>query len=364
MPAQATEHRRHTGTARNGSPHRGRREAEMRSWNNRVGRWFRGFARRSPLAPGGSARIGARHIYILPTGTGVLFGIVLALMLLGSLNYQNNLALLFTFLLGSVAIVGMHHTWFNLLDLEVSARGGSPVYAGREATFSLRLRDDRGRARPDLRVRVGNRTSRPVHLKREGEESVDVSVPSERRGSLALETVLVESRYPLGLFRAWCYPETDARVTVYPRPARQSPAPPLIAVQGRSPHGDLGEGADDFVGPRDYRTGDPLRRLDWKALARERGLVVKQFGGDRAARVWIDWERLADSGTEERIRKLCRQILDAADKGLNYGLRLPGSEIPLGHGEMHRHRCLEALAFFGHEAGGGPAEAADSRKAG
>jgi uncharacterized protein (DUF58 family) len=295
------------------------------------------------------ARIGRRYVYILPTGFGVLLGVVLALMLLGSLNYQNNLALLFTFLMGSVALIGMHHTWFNLLGLQVSARGGSPVFAGQEATFGVTLSSGRRRARPDLAVRIAAERSSPVTVEPGASATVAVRLPTRERGLTGLEEVSVETRHPLGLFRAWCRARTDARVLVYPRPATRSPAPAPVPAHRPSDQGDLGVGADEFVGPRDYRPGDSPRRLDWKALARERGLVVKQFGGDRAARVWVDWERLPPADTETRIGLLCRQVLDAAESGLDFGLRLPGRTIPVGHGDVHQHRCLEALATFGHE---------------
>jgi uncharacterized protein (DUF58 family) len=109
--------------------------------------------------------------------------------------------------------------------------------------------------------------------------------------------------------------------------------------------GDQGTGADDFVGPRPYRPGDSPRQLDWKALARERGLVVKQFGGDHAARVWLDWHQHG-GGVEERLSRLARQVIQAHEQGLSFGLRLPGRLIEHGRGDAHKHRCLEALALF------------------
>ncbi|MCG6863220.1 MAG: DUF58 domain-containing protein [Chromatiaceae bacterium] len=311
-----------------------------------VQRWFSGLARRSPVDSGGVARIQRRHIYILPTGMGVLLGVVLMLMLLGSLNYQNNLGLLLTFLLVSVAIVAMFHTWLNLLDLRIAAQGGSPVFAGQDATFSFLIEEDRMRPRGDLVIRVGKQATKPMHLDRAGSRSIRIALPTINRGRIAPEGVRVETRYPLGLFRAWSYPQTNARVTVYPRPAARSPAFLQLPTVKPNDQGDLGMGADDFVGPRDYRPGDSLRRLDWKALARERGLVVKQFGGDRAAQVWIDWDQLPALDTETRLSLLCRQVLNATKQGLSYGLRLPRSSVPAGRGEIHKHLCLKVLSGF------------------
>ncbi len=311
--------------------------------------WFSKLARRAPCDAHGEARIGRRQIYILPTRAGFLLATVLLLMLVGSLNYQNNLGLLFTVLIGSVALVGMHHTWFNLLGLTVTTRGGAPVFAGQDASFAVSLRNEAKRPRADLHVQDTGDREPALELDAGEHRTVSVRRPTMRRGFLELGAVGVETRYPLGLFRAWSYASTLSRVAVYPRPAPRGPAPPLVPAYRPSSVGDLGVGADEFIGPREYRRGDSPRRVDWKALARERGLVVKQFGGDRVTQVWLDWIQLPAGDTEVRLSLLCRQVLDAADNGLSFGLRLPDRTIPIGHGDAHKHRCLEALAAFGHE---------------
>jgi uncharacterized protein (DUF58 family) len=40
-------------------------------------------------------------------------------------------------------------------------------------------------------------------------------------------------------------------------------------------------------------------------------------------------------------------MLDADAQSIQYGLRLPGIELPPQHGAMHRSECLRALALFG-----------------
>jgi len=301
--------------------------------------------RTAPLGADGAAVILGRYIYILPTGMGALLAAVLLLMLLGSLNYQNNLGLFLTFLMGAVALVAMHHTWFNLLRLQVEARGGPPVFAGEEASFTLTLADSGMRGRFDLHAEGGDGQAA---FPRGGSTQLSLRFGTGRRGWCHLKRVRLETRYPLGLFRAWALAQVRAQVLVYPCPTALGPEPALLPALGDSNVGDLGVGADDFVGPRAYRPGDSPRHLDWKALARERGLIVKQFGGDQSAQVWLDMAALPAVELEMRLALLCRQVLDAAEAGLSYGLRLPGQSIPLGRGDAHRHRCLEALALFDH----------------
>ena len=52
-----------------------------------------------------------RRIFILPTRQGFLFAIVLGIMLIGSINYNNSLGYLLTFLLASVSVVSILYTY-------------------------------------------------------------------------------------------------------------------------------------------------------------------------------------------------------------------------------------------------------------
>ena len=53
---------------------------------------------------------------------------------------------------------------------------------------------------------------------------------------------------------------------------------------------------------------------------------------------------------EERLSILTRWIVNSDRTLEDFGLRLPGQEIPPAHGEAQRQRCLEALALFGEGA--------------
>jgi uncharacterized protein (DUF58 family) len=104
-------------------------------------------------------------------------------------------------------------------------------------------------------------------------------------------------------------------------------------------------GDDDFSGLRGYQHGDSPRRVDWKASAKEQGLLTKQFQGAENASLWLDWNLLPGRDAEQKISVLTRWALDAQVSGQPYGLRLPGREITPGYGEQHDHLCLEALAL-------------------
>jgi uncharacterized protein (DUF58 family) len=290
----------------------------------------------------GIATIGARAIYILPTGFGFAYSVLLFITLLGALNYQNNLGLLFTFLMASMALVSMHHTWFNLLGLQINIRGGAPVFNGQRAQFTLIVTDTQQRHRYGLKIRDSEQCqSIPFGAR----ATFHLTRPTQQRGWLTVGEIIIETRYPLGLFRAWSILNSPCQVLVYPTPADQAKLPYCTDTPDHQGYGGQGVGAEDYVGPRHYQPGDSLRRVDWKALARQRGLIVKQFGGDRALRLWLDWSLFSNIESERRLSLLCRQVIEATAQDLTYGLRLPGQVIKQNHGDVHKHACLAALAL-------------------
>ncbi len=291
-----------------------------------------------------------RHIYILPTRFGYLYALVVFVTLLGSLNYQNNLGLLFSFVMVATGLVSMLFAWLNLLGLRVQCRGGAAIFAGDLARFQVTFRDIGGRERFDLCVRTGDEENPPIGLHQDDQQTLTLALPTQRRGMFHLDEVHLETTYPAGLFRAWCYLSSDAQVLVYPRPASQAPDP-LPAADGQSrASGEGGDGSNDYVGPRGYRPGDSPRHLDWKAMARERGLIVKQFSGEQSVRIWLDWRAVPADNIEARLSLLTRQVLDAFQGRLIYGLRLPGTEVAPGEGRGHTHQCLAALAHFSRKS--------------
>jgi uncharacterized protein (DUF58 family) len=302
--------------------------------------------RRAPVGVDGLARIGARQVYILPTRFGLVYATTVFVMLMGSLNYQNNLGLLFAFFLAAVGLVAMHHCWYNLLGLAVTVRPGPACFAGGVAGFEVTLRNERRTPRYDLRLGDTQEGIIAIWLGGGDQKTLTLSRGAHRRGLLHLGSIEVATRHPMHLFRAWSYADTTACALVYPRPALQAPPPAYSAGTARRPARGGTEGTDDYVGSRAWRTGDSPRHLDWKVLARERGLFVKQFGGDAGLDVWIDWNLLDTADPEGRISLMTRQVLDVAESGMRFGLRLPARAIALGRGQAHLHECLTALALF------------------
>ncbi len=309
---------------------------------------LRAWIRRRQGPDRGPVTLRRGRIYILPTGLGVAFGLMLLAMLLGSLNYANNLGLGLSFLLAALAIVSMQACHRNLEALVAREAGVEPPFAGDDAVFRIRLANPSRVARVDLEA--GGDAGEIVCVDAGGETTLGLRVATARRGRIALDRIEIATRFPYGLFRAWAVIHPGLSCLVYPRPARD--APPPLPAPGDAGGGSLRRGQDDFAGLKDYHPGDPPRHIAWKAYARTNELMVKEFSGAAEPVPIFDFDAAPGADLETRLSVIARWIVDAAARGETFGLRLPGLEIPPRPGEAQRQRCLAAIAEFQAPADG------------
>lgn len=295
---------------------------------------------------GETVSLGSRNVYMLPTRNGFIFSLLLFVLLLAAINYENGLIYALTFWLAAVGVASMLHTHRNLLGLKIVAGPVLPVFAGNRAMFSVCLIN--GLNIPRLGITVAHEKKEIGRVDIEASDRMCLPLPVEthRRGYLDMPPVVLSTQFPVGLLFTWSRQvKLNHRCIVYPQPG---PYQPIIGGIDRESRRDTGQkgGGDDFVGLREYQHGDSPRHVDWKAAARGLGLHTKRFGGDSRSTVWLDWEALDGLDVETRLSQLCRWVLEAEKEGMIYGLRLPGSDINPAAGETHRRACLESLALF------------------
>ncbi|MGX2042175.1 DUF58 domain-containing protein [Methylocaldum sp. MU1018] len=302
-------------------------------------RFFRG-----EKATAGPIALSHRRIFILPSRSGFALALLLLVQWLTAINYGNNLAFILTFLLAAAAMSSMLYSYRNLSGLSIGVGKTSPVFAGDQACFELRLSNPA--ALPRYAIDLKLKGAEPVRLDIPAERSVPaiLRVRAERRGWLELDTVTISTAFPLGIFYAWSPINLKHRVLVYPRPARERLPFPLSAGERAAARPQ--DSSDEFQGLRVYRPGDPFKHIHWKSLAKGRGPLVKQYAGGEAEVLHLNWTETKGRSAEECLSRLCRWVLDAEQAGMRYSLGLPGTAIAPGRGASHCRKCLEALALF------------------
>lgn len=315
--------------------------------------WTRFFLNRIPARF--PAPLHRNRIYILPTRAGLVLGAVLLAMLAGSLNYNNNLGFLLTFLLSGMVLLSLFYTQRNLTGLVVESVITEPVFAEEPVPLSVQVYGA-GKPRRQIRLRKGDSISSPAHIKGENRAILTLFLPPAKRGRLTPGILRLESDIPFGLFSASSPIRSAAEILIYPVPLSTKPdtAHPKPGAEDPMGNGAAASvsGATDFAGLRPYQPGDPPGRISWKSLSRGAGLFTKEFHAFAPPILWFSYGDFNETDPEKRLSRLCDLILQAHRQHTPYGLLLPAITISPDNTPEHRAACLAALARFDtHQAG-------------
>jgi uncharacterized protein (DUF58 family) len=322
----------------------------LSSWTRRAAsRWLFQPGEREP----GEVYLHRRRVFILPTKAGLGFAGLLLVLLIGATNYNLGLGFGLTFLLASCGLVDMVLTSRNLAKLHLRALRTPNVFAGAEASFEVELLNrgtfDRYAIGVDFMAADGPRYLADVAAG--ASSALVLTTVTEARGWLAAPRVRLVTRFPLGLFRAWGYWQPDVRVLVYPFPEIDAPPLPMGGQARADGHGSAGH--DDFAGIRNYQSGDSMRSLAWRQIARldlEDGgqLVTKHFEGGAIDELVLDFNAMPPMmNLELRLSRMTRWVLEAEQRALPYAFRIGAHDFAAGIGAAHREACLSALALHG-----------------
>ena len=301
----------------------------------------------SPVSPSAKINKARSKQRLRLTNASLYFALVMVFILLGAVNYQSNAAYLVFAVVVSTAVVSVLHAWRNVRGITITPGRTFAVFAGESLRAQVTLIGSRRDSwaliidAPDVAEDDGVPLE---HLPAGAAVSMELVLPSRRRGVHTLDRVRLASVYPMGLMTAMLEVPAAWTWVVYPSP--------LGGGGGGEPEGDehlvgIRSGATgDFYGHRPYQPGEPQRRIDWRAVARGRPLLVKDYAVNGVSDGWIDWNDDPISDVERHLSVMAGRVLAADRIGQRYGLRLPERTIEMNNGVEHYHTCLSALALF------------------
>jgi uncharacterized protein (DUF58 family) len=318
---------------------------------------------------------------VMPTVSGwVLIGLAFGI---GSAAYNaaNNILFIALALLLSCLILSGVMSWVNLRGVSWLILVSRPLRAGQEAPVTLELRNCKslvpayglwfdlltrpvatGPRRPEATIRATSGqiraaftqleklTVRTTLLQRErlnprGETRLDWTFVPARRGMVRVELTSVGSLFPFGFLRKSHGIALRRDVPVWPAPVEyrfvEVAATPHPAEGVRLAKAGSG---NDLLALRRYQTGDSHRLIHWKASARLRRLMVRQFAAESTPGYFLRidatpgiWPR------EEQFELMCGFSATLAEDLFTDG-RIVGAVIDSGSViEIHRAGDLETF---------------------
>lgn len=302
-------------------------------------------------AESGEVLLHQRRVFILPTKAGLVYALMLVGLFVGSVNYGLNMGFALTFLVAACALVGLLLTFRNLAFLRLNVGRCPPVFAGSQAVYGFHLNNHGRHARYAIEagfLQEGQAYApEAIDLPAFGQGTLQLSCAAEARGWQSAPRIRLQTRFPLGLFRAWSFWTPDVAVLVYPRPEPHPPPLPAATAGHAAQGGSAGQ--EEFAGVRAWQAGDSSSRLAWRQIARldasSEGLISKAFEGQSGNELCLDERPLLHLPLEARLSRLTAWVLQAEAQGLHWRLSLGTTQSAVGSGNQHAHDCLRLLAL-------------------
>ncbi|GAA5097242.1 DUF58 domain-containing protein [Wohlfahrtiimonas larvae] len=289
-----------------------------------------------------------KQIFIFPTKFGFIYIGMCFVLFIMAMNFENSLVYIMLFWLVSIFVSTMILTWRNLDGLRLRNAGSEPIFASDEATFNITI-ESLGRAHHSLWL-SSKYSNNFVDCQAKASSTTYLFVSETQRGRVRLPRFIVETTYPLGIFRAWSYVDLDQTTLCYPRPLASELQYYSSVDLEDSDYLDSGvsknRGVDNFDELKNYELGDAVSRIDWKAYAKGHGLLVKTFTEQASKEIWLS-EQDFTGNLETRLSQMCYWVLEFSKNNQRFGIIL-GNDIKIepNSSDIHTKKCLEALALY------------------
>jgi uncharacterized protein (DUF58 family) len=305
--------------------------------------WKKWLDRRIPTNE--KIELSQRSIFILPSKVGYMFALLLILLMVTAINYQNSLIFALAFWLFSVALSAMIFSFRNLSGLVIKTSHPAFGFVGDHIEIPIRLKSNK-RQHQGLEIAWPKEDLHEIAIMANQEKEITIPFQLHKRGYLETPRLSLKSYYPFGLYKCWTWLSLKTPGIVFPKPIFT----PFIAGEGEGNDTQsdisMSVGNDEFMGFRNYKVGDSLKHVAWKYLAKGKGLLSKEYDSQQLSMHWLDWYSLQNMSLENRLSHLCGWILQAEQEGRAYGLRLPTITIKPGQGDQHKTHCLTQLALY------------------
>ncbi|MGE3173887.1 MAG: DUF58 domain-containing protein [Planctomycetota bacterium] len=273
---------------------------------------------------------------LVPTALGIkgaLFFATVTVLFLAT--PYSNLFFLLTAFLAVLGAVGVFGAWSNLRAVDVLAVRVEPCGADAPQPAQVRLVVPGGRRSYGLEVAlVLDGVAEPVAATpmAQGDCVLPGVLSARGRGLRRVTAVQLRSRHPFGICRSErLLPVADVEVVTHPRPARFGQGGDGDDPRLEDGWRQVAAPRESVAGLREWRAGDSLREVHWRATARRGKPIVKEHETDVDLGLDVVIDRRCQPDALERALSTATRLLLDAD-ALQQPLRLRSQDCDRRHG--------------------------------
>lgn len=323
-------------------------------------------------------KLSNRNIFIMPTRFGLAYLFFDILLFLLGTNYQNNTILLLSYLLASLFITVMMHSFYNFSQLTFASTPIQYTFANQQTFFPItvkakKIHYDLNFLFPAQNQQVSlnlSQKARSVTVEHCDIGKTQILIPylATKRGVIKLGRVKVFSEYSLGFFITWAMLDFSHQLIVFPQPKKLTNSQNYLSglegedQQNQNKLNNTFLGNDDFSELKNYITGESQARVAWKQLARGQGKLSKHYETQEGGLRWLKLSDMPSFDLETKLGYLCYLIVEYSKSDNDFGLildidsssrvRNTAIKIMPSSGYQHQQNCLIALAKFNPQSAG------------
>lgn len=301
-------------------------------------------------------------LYILPTKQGIFFTIMLIVVFIGSLNYNNNAGLAFVSLLAAYLVWSFIKTEGHITKIQIDNVTVLPTQENDYLTIQITASNKTDEVIEGIRLGL-ERTAYDLqnelivfHVHPETKNKISFKFKSEiepfLRGVYPLPRLVLSTKQPFGLARAWTYLWSDENIIVYPIPEEGNP--PFPQTKNQFTNDGLKykkqHSGHELHHIRPYRTGDTLKLISWKSTAKTNQLMVAEMEEPSSESLFLDFDDilLQSLEYEQRISRFAKWIKMAEAENKQWVCKIKEHIIYYNENESVK-KAFERLAYLPRE---------------
>jgi uncharacterized protein (DUF58 family) len=304
--------------------------------------WERWVKKRNRL--GDPQTVHSRNLYILPSGFGWAYGIVVVTLFFGAINYQISTMFLMTFILAIMGLISAWEAHGNLKNLSFQFISIDDAQQETPAKITLLIEaNNKIRFGVDFQIALQAK----IRLEKIPPEGLQFVIPIETaaRGYFQLPPITISGHFPFGIFGVWSYVYFDEHYYVYPKSVNPGFWPNPCSDQNiKMKHAP---GDEEFYDLKQVENPWAVPNLiAWKIAAKGQGWYLKTMDSNEVDYWLFKLNDLPTKDLELKLQYLSYWLQTAELNNQIYALELTASPTEFSHGKTHLQHCLRQLALY------------------
>lgn len=282
-----------------------------------------------------------KHTYTFFSGFGLILGLLLLILALFAVNYNNNMTMVGVSFLWAFYALSMVRNYRALRDVSIVEASHSFSAEGDEGWLTVRFNQKKIRSSYPLIQMQCNNVVFDVVFDEHGESVVKIPFQKEHLGLYAFPQLRVFSYWPVGICQTWVYSKPQTLVSVLPLEYKRDTAGSFSSEQWYSPPTRAPSG--DIEGTREVAPGERGVKIAWKQSFKRNKMMTYTYEKSGRNTIVIDWPSDQTLTVEQKLRVVSGYIGSALSSETLFQVRHPNYISVVGGTQRDAQDVLHTL---------------------